>query len=89
MNNHSVCLELPWMHPIGRPPERRRIPAVLTATEVEQVLALLPGVEGVMGHLLYGIGMRLSEGLSLRVKDLDFDRHVVVVRSGKGTKIGS
>jgi len=74
------------MNQIGRPPERKRIPVVLTVAEVQQVLALLPGVEGVLARLLYGTGMRLSEGLSLRVKDLDFDRHVVIVRSGKGDK---
>ena len=78
--------DLPWMNQIGRPPERKRIPVVLTAAEVQQVLTLMPGVEGVLARLLYGTGMRLSEGLSLRVKDLDFDRHVVVVRSGKGGK---
>jgi len=79
-------MDLPWMNQIGRPPERKRIPVVLTVAEVQQVLTLLPGVEGVLARLLYGTGMRLTEGLSLRVKDVDFDRHVVVVRSGKGDK---
>lgn len=78
--------DLPWMNQIGRPPERKRIPVVFTVAEVQQVLTLLPGVEGVLARLLYGTGMRLAEGLSLRVKDVDFDRHVVVVRSGKGDK---
>lgn len=50
------------------------------------MLSLVDGVEGVLARLLYGTGMRLAEGLSLRVKDVDFDRHVVVVRSGKGDK---
>lgn len=81
-----LCVDLPWMNQIGSPPERKRIPVVLTTAEVQQVLALLPGMEGVLARLLYGTGMRLSEGLSLRVKDVDFDRHVVVVRSGKGDK---
>jgi integrase len=81
-----LCVDLPWMNQIDRPPERKRILVVLTTTEVQHVLALLPGVEGVLARLLYGTGMRLSEGLSLRVKDVDFDRHVVIVRSGKGDK---
>lgn len=59
---------------------------MLSVAKVQQVLALLPGVEGVLARLLYGTGMRLSKGLSLRVKDVDFDRHVVIVRSGKGDK---
>jgi site-specific recombinase XerC len=37
-------------------------------------------------ELPYGAGMRLLEGLRLRVKDLDFDTGEVVVRSGKGNK---
>ncbi|HEY3049625.1 MAG TPA: integron integrase [Polaromonas sp.] len=78
--------DLPWMQSIGRPPERKRIPVVLTVTEVQSVLALIDGVEGVLARLLYGTGMRLAEGLSLRVKDVDFDRQVIVVRSGKGDK---
>lgn len=70
----------------AHPPERKRIPVVLTVAEVQQVLTLLPGVEGVLARLLYGTEMRLAEGLSLRVKDVDFDQHVVVVRSGKSDK---
>jgi integron integrase len=50
------------------------------------MLALTPSVEGLLARLLYGTGMRLMEGLSLRVKDLDFDRHVLIVRDGKGSK---
>jgi integron integrase len=78
--------DLPWMQANGRPSERKRVPVVLTAAEVQSVLALVDGVEGTLARLLYGTGMRLAEGLSLRVKDVDFDRHVIVVRSGKGDK---
>jgi len=81
-----LSLDLSWMLSIGRPPERKRVPVVLTVAEVQAVLALMPGVEGVLARLLYGTGMRLTEGLSLRVKDVDFDRQVIVVRSGKGDK---
>ena len=79
-------LDLPWMQSIGRPPERKRMPVVLTLAEVQSVFALIDGVEGTLARLLYGTGMRLAEGLNLRIKDVDFDRHVVVVRSGKGDK---
>lgn len=78
--------DLPWMQYIGRPPERKRVPAVLTVAEVQSVLATMDGIEGTLGRLLYGTGMRLAEGLNLRVKDVDFDRHVVIVRRGKGDK---
>lgn len=76
--------ELPWMQEIGRPVPTKRIPSVLTRHEVQQVLALMDGVTGLLARLLYGTGMRHMEGLSLRVKDLDFARQVIVVRDGKG-----
>ncbi len=78
--------DLPWLQSIGRPPERKRIPVVLTTGEVQSVLALMDGVEGLLARMLYGTGMRLAEGLGLRVKDVDFDRQVMIVRSGKGDK---
>jgi site-specific recombinase XerD len=79
-------MDLPWMQQIGRPPGRKRIPVVLTQDEIQRVLSMLAGEEAVLARLLYGAGLRLNEGLSLQVKDLDFDRHAVVVRSGKGYK---
>jgi integron integrase len=78
--------ELPWMQEIGRPIPTKRIPSVLTRVEVQSVLALMDGVTGLLARLLYGTGMRHAEGLSLRVKDIDFDRQVIVVREGKGGK---
>lgn len=79
-------MELPWMQNIGRPPERKRVPTVLSLAEVRQVLDLMSGTEGLLAALLYGTGMRLTEGLALRVKDIDFDRQAIVVRGGKGDK---
>lgn len=70
--------------PRGRVPTR--LPVVLTAREVGQVLARLDGVYRLVGLLLYGSGMRLREGLTLRVKDLDLERGEIVIRRGKGAK---
>jgi len=81
-----LSLDLPWMQEIGRPPERKRIPVVLTVAELQLVLAHMRGVESILARLLYGTGLRLAEGLAVRVKDIDFDRHVLIVRSGKGDK---
>jgi integron integrase len=78
--------DLPWMVEIGRPVPTRRIPTVLTVAEVSSVLCLMDGVTALLARLLYGTGMRRTEGLSLRVKDLDFERHLIVVRDGKGGK---
>ena len=43
---------LPWLQAIGRPPERKRVPVVLTTAEVQSLLALIGGVEGVLARLL-------------------------------------
>lgn len=82
-------LDLPWMGDIGRPKHQRRLPVVLSHDEVGQVLAALDaqgGTHGLIARVLYGTGMRLMEGLRLRVKDVDFERRAVVVREGKGAK---
>jgi integron integrase len=63
-----------------------RLPTVLTAEEVAAVLGQLRGAIWLVATLLYGSGLRLAEALSLRVKDLDFERREVVVRRGKGGK---
>lgn len=79
-------MELPWLQQIGRPPERKRIPVVLTVAEAQTLLSHMTGTEALLAALLYGSGLRLREALSLRVKDVDFDRHAIIVRSGKGDK---
>src|SRR4051794_23851333 len=77
---------LPWMQEIGRPSYTRRIPTVLTAEEVGRLLQAMQGTIQLVARLLYGTGMRLMEALRLRVKDVDFDRHVILVREAKGNK---
>jgi site-specific recombinase XerD len=131
---------LPWMDEIGRPQPRRRLPVVLSQSEVGAVIDALDRLEGMaatiararvaaaaaaaapqvssrprggtaelaagtaesgaadaedrpywpplglLGRLFYGTGMRLMEGLRLRVKDINFERRAIVVREGKGGK---
>ncbi|KQP13794.1 integron integrase [Pseudorhodoferax sp. Leaf267] len=77
---------LPWMAEIGRPVPKRRLPVVLTPDEVLAVLEHLSGVHLLLARLLYGTGLRITEALQLRVKDLDFGQHAVFVREGKGGK---
>ena len=78
--------DLPWMASVVRAKQPRRIPVVLSRDEVARLLALLEGQAWLMAALLYGTGMRLMECLRLRVKDVDFARQEIVVRSGKGGK---
>jgi integron integrase len=79
-------VKLPWLDDVQRPTRPRRIPSVMTVTEVAALLGAMTGVELLLAKLLYGTGMRLNEGLRLRVKDVDFDQRVLVVRDGKGGK---
>lgn len=65
---------------------RRQLPVVLSRDEVRAVLAELQGTHGLIATLLYGSGLRLLECLSLRVKDLGFERSQVCVRQGKGRR---
>ena len=73
---------------VTRPAPKRRIPRVcLTRDEVSGLLgACWKGRSPCWRSLLYGTGMRLMEGIRLRVKDVDFDRRVIVVREAKGDK---
>jgi integron integrase len=64
----------------------QRLPVVLTREEVRAVLRRLSGTQRLIGTLLYGSGLRLLEGLRLRVKDVDLARRAVVVREGKGRR---
>lgn len=77
---------LPWLKEIGRPKASPRLPVVLTPTEVAQVLSAVDSRYRLIGQLLYGTGMRLLEGLRLRVKDIDFGHGAIIVRDGKGSK---
>jgi len=79
-------VELPWLDGIERAKRPQRLPVVLTSAEVTVLLGELSGLHWLMGSLLYGTGMRLMEGLRLRVKDIDFARNEIIVRDGKGGK---
>jgi integron integrase len=80
-------VELPWLKDVTRAKRPQRLPTVLTVAEVDALLAHLDdGVSSLVVRLLYGTGMRLMEGLRLRVKDVEFERRQIIVRQGKGGK---
>jgi integrase len=78
--------DLPWMTELGRPRGPVRIPVVLSRTEVAALLSCTDPAHLVVVSLLYGAGLRLMECLSLRTKDMDFDRNVIVIRDAKNRK---
>jgi integron integrase len=63
-----------------------RLPVVLTVAEVQAALAAMQGTPRLIAALLYGAGLRVTECLTLRIKDLDFGARTITVRSGKGAK---
>lgn len=63
-----------------------RVPVVLSPREVASILECMRGAPALVAALLYSSGLRLSEALQLRVKDIDFDRKEITVRRGKGKK---
>lgn len=75
-----------WLDGLVYAKRPRRLPVVLTRTEVRELLGALEGVHWIMATILYGAGLRLLECLRLRVKDLDFDANQILVREGKGNK---
>lgn len=79
-------IELPWLDEVIAAKASRRLPVVLTPTEARRLLDATSGTMGLIAALLYGTGMRLLEGLRLRVKDVEFERREIVVREAKGNK---
>ena len=77
---------LPWLDEIVAARDGRRLPVVLTSSEVRGLLNELSGTSGLLVSLLYGTGMRLLEGLRLRVKDIAVEQRELIVRDGKGSR---
>lgn len=79
-------INLEWMDDIVRAKKPRRLPTVLTSAEIKSIFTFMDGTSGLVARLLYGTGMRLMEGVRLRVQDVDFAMQEIIVRSGKGDK---
>lgn len=79
-------MQLPWLDKVTQAKVPKRLPVVLTVSEVQAVLSHLSGTHALIASLLYGTGMRLMEVMRLRVKDVEFARREIVVREGKGFK---
>ena len=77
---------LPWMDEIKRAKRPAKLPVVLSRDEVAAVLGRMSGAPGLVAGLLYGSGLRLMEGLRLRLQDIDLVRCELTVRFGKGGK---
>lgn len=80
----AVEVSQPTLAPRAR--TGRHLPVVLSVPETAVLLGAMHGTPALMASLIYGGGLRVTECCQLRVKDLDFDQGLVVVRSGKGNK---
>lgn len=78
--------DLDWLKGIVRAKRPVRLPVVLSREEVRSVIDQLCGVERLMASIIYGAGLRITECLQLRIKDVDFATNEITVRGGKGRK---
>ncbi|MBC2705662.1 integron integrase [Desulfobacula sp.] len=85
---YKYVLDMPLNDDIDavRSKKQKRLPTVLSPSEVSQLFHHISGTNELMAKLLYGAGLRLMECIRLRVKDVDFENHQIIVRDGKGGK---
>ena len=81
----TLRVDLPDLNAV-RAKRGPKLPVVLSVEETGRLLSATGGTTGLMLRLTYGAGLRVSETIKLRVKDLDFDSGALMVRSGKGDK---
>lgn len=83
---HVLEVEIGDLGKVIRAQKPVRIPVVMSRSEVSMVLKNIDVSFQIIVELLYGCGLRLSECLRLRIKDIDFQRNEITIRRGKGNK---
>ncbi len=78
--------DIGWLEDIKHATRVKHLPVVFSKREVIKIFEHLGGITKLIVGLLYGSGLRLSECLNLRIKDIDFDYKQIIVRDGKGEK---
>ncbi len=71
---------------LKRAKKPKRVPTVLSQLEMKSIMNELKGVEKLILELIYGSGLRVSEAISLRIQDIDFDYHQITIRNAKGNR---
>jgi integron integrase len=79
-------IDLPWLANLVRAKTPQHLPVVMTRAEVQRVLSNLDGTEWLVASMLYGAGLRVTECLQLRIKDVELSRHELLIRNAKGQK---
>ena len=83
---HCLKQDMTDFSKFARAKKGKKLPIVLSKEEVSALLQHMTGQNKLIASLLYGAGLRLNEALRLRVKDLDFVRSTLIIKSGKGNK---
>ena len=85
---YKHVLDMPFDDHIDatRSKKRKNLPTVLSQSEISRFFQHINGTNELMAKLLYGAGLRLMECVRLRIKDVDFENHQIIVRDGKGGK---
>lgn len=86
MYRHVLNLPMPQLDDVVRAKRPQKLPVILTRTEVTRIMDCLSGWHWLVVALLYGAGLRVTEALRLRIKDLDLQQNSITVREGKGNK---
>jgi integron integrase len=83
---YRIVLQIEILVPpeLVHPSRPKRLPTVLTHVQAMSVINSMYGTPRLMAKILYGSGLRLMECMRLRVKDIDFENHQIIVRGGKG-----
>ena len=83
---NALFREITNLDNVIRSSQYKKLPLVLSKDEVTRIIGRMKGIQRLMVEIIYGGGLRLSECLSLRIRDIDFQRQCITVRSGKGNK---
>ena len=83
---HILSIDISDLNDVLRAKQSKKLPVVLTQPEIASLFQYMDGINLLMARIVYGGGLRLQECLNLRIKDIDFRRHRLIVRAGKGDK---
>ncbi len=83
---HVLNQDVKRLDKVVRAKRPKRLPIVLTRDEVRAVVAELRDTHWLMAMLMYGAGLRVIECAGLRVQNIDFAAHHILVRAGKGDR---
>ncbi|MCK5849482.1 MAG: integron integrase [Kiritimatiellae bacterium] len=83
---HVLFLDLGELGDFHHAKRPKRLPVVMTKTEIDRLFEHMDSIYGLMAGLLYGAGLRVMECVRLRIKDIDFEKRQINVRDGKGSK---